>query len=328
MLKDLSSRSMAESPAFLIEATRENSATISKVDSTTSSAELATELASELSSVQSSIDSTTRSMTCSIEASASELSAKVDSFNDDNIPLLPTFWIDKYKREASKNWNLFYRRGQAFKNRHWIGREFGQYLLSGSRRGLEAGCGMGNLLFPILEENRDLFFYACDFSAKAVDIIKNSDQYDESRCHAFVCDLVKDELSATIAPNSLDAVTLIFVLSAVPLEDQQRVLKNAYSVMKPGSFLCFRDYSWGDFAQKRFAAAQSPSKIAEHTYVRQDGTISHFFTLSRIKELMSNAGFVEKDVAPVQRMLINRKRELSLPREFIQGVWMKPADTI
>ena len=36
------------------------------------------------------------------------------------------FWQQKYRREAAKNWNLFYKRNETrfFKDRHWIGREF------------------------------------------------------------------------------------------------------------------------------------------------------------------------------------------------------------
>jgi methyltransferase-like protein 6 len=39
---------------------------------------------------------------------------------------IPAFWQEKYKKEAAKNWNLFYKRNEArfFKDRHWIGREF------------------------------------------------------------------------------------------------------------------------------------------------------------------------------------------------------------
>lgn len=37
---------------------------------------------------------------------------------------------------------------------------------------LEAGCGVGNCLFPLLEEELNLFAYACDFSPRAVDYVK------------------------------------------------------------------------------------------------------------------------------------------------------------
>ena len=37
---------------------------------------------------------------------------------------------------------------------------------------LEAGCGVGNCIFPLLEEDRNIFIYACDFSPRAVDFVK------------------------------------------------------------------------------------------------------------------------------------------------------------
>lgn len=37
---------------------------------------------------------------------------------------------------------------------------------------LEAGCGVGNCIFPLLEEDRNIFVYACDFSPRAVDFVK------------------------------------------------------------------------------------------------------------------------------------------------------------
>jgi methyltransferase-like protein 6 len=37
---------------------------------------------------------------------------------------------------------------------------------------LEAGCGVGNCLFPLLEEDLNIFAYACDFSPRAVEYVK------------------------------------------------------------------------------------------------------------------------------------------------------------
>lgn len=39
---------------------------------------------------------------------------------------------------------------------------------------LEAGCGVGNCLFPLLEEDLNIFAYACDFSPRAVEYVKVS----------------------------------------------------------------------------------------------------------------------------------------------------------
>jgi len=45
----------------------------------------------------------------------------------------------------------------------------------------EIGCGVGNFVFPLLKEDSDFFVYACDFSTRAVDIVKNHELYDESK---------------------------------------------------------------------------------------------------------------------------------------------------
>lgn len=37
---------------------------------------------------------------------------------------------------------------------------------------LEVGCGVGNMLYPLLEKNEKLLVHCCDFSSRAVDIVK------------------------------------------------------------------------------------------------------------------------------------------------------------
>ncbi|PKU35837.1 methyltransferase-like protein 6 [Limosa lapponica baueri] len=85
----------------------------------------------------------------------------------------------KLEKEAQKNWDLFYKRNSTnfFKDRHWTTREFQE--LKACREFadqkltiLEAGCGVGNCLFPLLEEDLNIFAYACDFSPRAVEYVK------------------------------------------------------------------------------------------------------------------------------------------------------------
>ena len=86
----------------------------------------------------------------------------------------------KFEREAKKNWDLFYKRNAThfFKDRHWITREFPELLQAISEVDethpvlLEVGCGVGNTLFPLLEENDRLFIHACDFSPRAIEFVK------------------------------------------------------------------------------------------------------------------------------------------------------------
>ena len=93
---------------------------------------------------------------------------------------LSEYQTTKYEREAKKNWDLFYKRNTThfFKDRHWITREFPQLLQALSEVDstqpvlLEVGCGVGNTLFPLLEENDSLFVHACDFSPRAIEFVK------------------------------------------------------------------------------------------------------------------------------------------------------------
>lgn len=95
---------------------------------------------------------------------------------------------NKFEQEAKKNWDLFYKRNSThfFKDRHWITREFPELLVTKSELDdpqrttflLEAGCGVGNTVFPLLSDNKDLFVYACDFSSKAIELLKVNLNYE------------------------------------------------------------------------------------------------------------------------------------------------------
>ena len=37
---------------------------------------------------------------------------------------------------------------------------------------LEVGCGVGNAIFPLMEENKSLYVYACDLSPRAIQFVK------------------------------------------------------------------------------------------------------------------------------------------------------------
>lgn len=103
----------------------------------------------------------------------------------------------KLETDAQKNWDLFYKRNETrfFRDRHWTIREFEQLVeIDGSSKKilLEVGCGVGNFLFPLLEENSGLFIYGCDFSPRAIQLVKNDVRYNEQRVKAFVSDIIKD----------------------------------------------------------------------------------------------------------------------------------------
>ncbi|XP_030226565.1 tRNA N(3)-cytidine methyltransferase METTL6 [Gadus morhua] len=245
--------------------------------------------------------------------------------------LVSEFKQMKLEKEAQKNWDLFYKRNTTnfFKDRHWTTREFEE--LKSCRQFesqrlvlLEAGCGVGNCIFPLLEEDRNIFIYACDFSQRAVDFVKQHPLYCPERCKAFRCDLTQDDLRGEVPPASVDVVTLIFVLSAIHPEKMVRSLENIFRVLKPGGCVLFRDYGLNDHAMQRFKAA---NKLGQNFYVRQDGTRSFFFSKELLAELFEGRGFRSVANDYVFRETVNKKEGLCVQRVFLQSKFTKTHQT-
>lgn len=230
------------------------------------------------------------------------------------------YWQQKYRLDAAKNWNLFYRRNETrfFKDRHWIGREFPELLRDAPLQVLEVGCGVGNFALPLTETNPLLFVYACDFSPKAIELLQADERYQRGRCSAFVADLSVPGslLAGPLKVHSMDMVTCIFVLSAIPPENVSQALRNIRSVLKPGGMVLFRDYSRDDAALKRF---KPDRQLTETLCVRQDGTLAYYFAEDEIQRLFTTEGFVLVESSTVHSKTTNIKRELDVDRFFIQA---------
>ncbi|KAJ3087949.1 Methyltransferase-like protein 6, partial [Quaeritorhiza haematococci] len=230
--------------------------------------------------------------------------------------LVSEFKATKFRKEAGKHWDLFYKRNTTkfFKDRHWTDREFEELrpVENGAPKVL-VGCGVGNFAFPLLEANKDLFIYACDFSKRAVEFVKANASYDESRCKAFQCDIVNDDICQNVPSASADLVSMIFVLSAIPPEKMVQALENVWKILKPGGLVLFRDYGLYDTAQLRFKPGH---KMADNFYVRQDGTFSYYFNTEFLSEIFAKAGFetVENTYVhkQVQQRTPNPARHFSL----------------
>jgi len=110
-----------------------------------------------------------------------------------------------------------------FKDRHWTLREF-NIDIQDTTKLLEVGCGVGNLLFPLLNELPSLFIYACDFSSTAIELLRQNPNYDSQRIQSFVCDLTDDK-DIPIEENSIDFCSMIFVLSAIHPDKMPCVFK-------------------------------------------------------------------------------------------------------
>ncbi|KAI5606551.1 methyltransferase-like protein 6, partial [Silurus asotus] len=252
---------------------------------------------------------------------------EIEKLKNDPV-LVSDFKQQKLEVDAQKNWDLFYKRNTTnfFKDRHWTTREFEELKACREFEAqklvmLEAGCGVGNCIFPLLKEDLNIFVYACDFSPRAIKFVTENSLYCPERCVAFQCDLTKDDLRATISENTLDVVTLIFVLSAIHPDRMEQALENIYRVLKPGGIVLFRDYGLYDHAMLRF---KSGSKLGENFYVRQDGTRSFFFSREYLADRFQRAGFQTLVNEYVLRETVNKKEGLCVPRVFIQSKYRKP----
>ena len=82
-------------------------------------------------------------------------------------------------------------------------------------QGMQAGCGVGNTVFPVLEANPEAVAYACDFSPHAVSLVQQHALHAAGRVHAFVADLTDATLTDSVPAGTVDFCCLIFVMSAI-----------------------------------------------------------------------------------------------------------------
>lgn len=210
---------------------------------------------------------------CNSEKALSE--AEQQRLELQNSRLVPEYKANTLEVQAQRHWDLFYKRNENrfFKDRHWTTREFEELLGESNNTVkkvlLEIGCGVGNLVFPLIEEKRNFFIYACDFSPRAVDIVRSHGLYAENSIHAFQTDITSENIHQTIKQSSVDIITIIFVLSAIHPDKFKNVIQNMHIILKPGGIILFRDYGLHDMAQFRFKPGH---KISENFYMRQDGT--------------------------------------------------------
>ncbi|PVH96522.1 methyltransferase, partial [Periconia macrospinosa] len=203
----------------------------------------------------------------------------------------------RFNDNPEKWWNLFYKNNKTnfFKNRKWLAQEF-PVLDEVAREGaapavvLEVGAGAGNSAFPILQKSRNkgLKIHACDFSKKAVELIRGHELYDPEHIQADVWDVASSPESENgglppgLQEGSVDVVLMIFIFSALNPRQWDQAVRNIWRVLKPGGQVLFRDYGRGDLAQVRFKKGRY---MEENFYVRGDGTRVYFFEREELEEI-------------------------------------------
>ncbi|XP_029461621.1 methyltransferase-like protein 8 isoform X1 [Rhinatrema bivittatum] len=186
----------------------------------------------------------------------------------------------------------------------------------------EVGCGAGNSVFPILKAiktNPGVFLYCCDFAPYAVELLHLADS--ASPCYVFLHDVCDDASLYPFPDESLDVILLVFVLSSIHPDRMQGAISRLSKLLKPGGMLLFRDYGRYDLSQLRFKKGHC---LSENFYVRGDGTQVYFFTEGETHRIFTSAGLSQVQNLVDRRLKINRKKEVKMPRVWIQSKFQKP----
>ncbi|RDX71503.1 Methyltransferase-like protein 6 [Mucuna pruriens] len=122
--------------------------------------------------------------------------------------------------------------------------------------------------------------------------------------------------------GGVDFVTLIFTLSAVPLERMPKSVKECFFVLKPGGMVFFRDYGLYDMTMLRF---EPDKQVGFREYMRADGTRSYFFCLDTVRNLFLGAGFTELELDYCCVKSVNRQKGKCMQRVWVHGKFQKPA---
>ncbi|KAH8804620.1 S-adenosyl-L-methionine-dependent methyltransferase [Xylogone sp. PMI_703] len=262
----------------------------------------------------------------------------------------------RFNSDPAKWWNQFYKNNTVnfFKDRKWLQQEFPVLSKitqadSGSVVLLEVGAGAGNTAFPILAHNQNpnLKIHACDFSKKAVELIRNNEAYDSKNIQADVWDVSGNELPPNLAEGSVDIVIMIFIFSALSPLEWSKAVDNIYKLLKPGGEVLFRDYGRGDLAQVRFKKGRY---LEENFYIRGDGTRVYFFDKDELAQIWAqgpskNSADEETDSSEAQhpvskprfevidlgvdrRLLVNRAEKIKMYRCWLQGRFRKLAPSV
>nr|GEW18985.1 methyltransferase-like protein [Tanacetum cinerariifolium] len=250
-----------------------------------------------------------------------EQKPKIQIYSTPSNEVTP-FWKEKYERDAKKYWDVFYKRHQDrfFKDRHYLDKEWGHFFSDAEEKViLEVGCGAGNTIFPLAATYPGIYIHACDFSPRAVDLVKAHKDFQESKINAFPCDITTDDLLNHVPPSSVDIVTMIFVLSAVSPEKMHLAMQNIKKILKPNGYVLFRDYATGDLAQERLTCKDQ--KISENFFVRGDGTRAFYFSEEFLKSLFQENGFTTEECGVCCKQVENRSREIVMNRRWVQAAF-------
>lgn len=240
---------------------------------------------------------------------------------------LPLPEIDITSRAGSedgrdaKDWDSLFNShstGVIYKPRNYLYKEFNA-VLSRPHRLLEIGCGYGSSLFSLINQGACEHYFASDHSFNALAMLEASKLFDSQRMSVLEWDFAEPAPPAVLA-TAATVVLAVFALSAVTVDKHRQVIRNIKAILQPGGHVLLRDYGLHDMTMYRHKR-----RIAEHTFLRTDNTICHYFTLQELESMMVDEGFVVTELRYATVINRNRKEGKVMHRVFVHGVFqLKP----
>ena len=145
--------------------------------------------------------------------------------------------------------------------------------------------------------------------------------HEKGVAYSSVWDLANPEgnIPEDLPPNSVDIVIMVFVFLGLHPDQWKQAVDNLSKVLKPGGEILFRDYGRYDLAQVRFKKGRL---LDDNFYIRGDGTRVYFFTEEELEEIFCEKGpFKKEKIATDRRLLVNRKKQLKMYRNWLQAVF-------
>ena len=193
----------------------------------------------------------------------------------------------------------------------------------------EAGCAVGNTLFPLLSKLPKLSAFGVDYSEVAVGLCREDPRYAALHAAGRIAVATGDltvAMPAELADRRAHIATLIFVLSAMSRETMGAAVATVASALHDGGLCLLRDYAVGDGAQQRFQKGRTAKKLDAdaESYVRQDGTRAYYFTADEARALFAPHFECER-CEYTHRRTTNRASGVDLGRVYLTATFRKRA---
>ncbi|KAM6368887.1 tRNA N(3)-cytidine methyltransferase METTL2A isoform 2-T2 [Pluvialis apricaria] len=269
-----------------------------------------------------------------VEWSEEQEASARSKVQENSSQLLPQDKQEEYEVNAKRYWDDFYKihENGFFKDRHWLFTEFPE--LAPNRNPSQNGDSVHE--FSNKEESNNEGLGSCENghcsletrAENRLNIIKSTPKIcteelatqKYSELNQRDGDYPGSSASYRILEVGCGAGNTVFPI--LQTNKMQCIVNRLSRLLKPGGMILLRDYGRYDLAQLRFKKGQC---LSDNFYVRGDGTRVYFFTQDELNDLFTTAGLEKIQNLVDRRLQVNRGKQMTMYRVWIQCKYRKPA---